>query len=294
MPGLLSYIIGAVLVIWTLQEIFRDLFQPSGAGMLSPFIGRTVFSVARRLRSLLSTAGPIAVLLVIASWTALLTVGFAMIYWPAFPSQFNNSGHEDSSPLGRFVTTIYFSLASLTTLGTGTLTPTAPIMRLLSALEALIGFGLVTASVSWIVLIYPALGRMRALARRTSTLMKACERTGIEVISGEIQGVLERLAMDVIRTRVDFIHFPLIYYFHADAEKASLPSSLVQLCEFATSGSSSERPERVRFSSAGLELALRDFATVLDDKFLHVHSDDPGVVFQAFAEDHLTRKKVKA
>jgi len=139
------------------------------------------------------------------------------------------------------------------------------------------------------VLLYPALGRVRTLARFTSILAMAEERTGVDVVSGDVQGLLGSLALDVIRTRVDLIHFPILYYFHSESHRASLSKSLPLLVRFAEQGSRPDSPERVRLSSATLRAALDDLAKLLGERFVREDPNDRDTVFRAYAEHHLTR-----
>ncbi|HEX4810142.1 MAG TPA: hypothetical protein VH325_14480 [Bryobacteraceae bacterium] len=291
MAGLWANLIGVTLVAWTLREIFIDLFQPSGAGDLSSLVGRQLFRVARRFPLMMPVAGPLSIVVVISSWPMLLAVGFALIYWPYFPQAFVGSAVNPQSTLGKFWSVLYFSLASLTTLAASGITPRGSWISVVSALESLIGTSLITASVTWIVLIYPALGRMRALARRASILLKAQEQTKIDVVSDDVEHLLGDLANGVIRTRVDFIHFPLIYYFHAGTDKASLAKSLIQLQRFADSAVADERPERVRLSAAVLKIALAEIAELLAKKFVRkADPRNPATVFHAMAKEHLEDK----
>jgi hypothetical protein len=92
----------------------------------------------------------------------------------------------------------------------------------------------------------------------------------------------------VIRTRIDFIHFPLIYYFRAVRERASLPGALGDLLNLAVHGCGEDRPPRVRLAAATLKAALEDFAEVLETRFLQTDTKDPAAVFAAFKRDHLT------
>ena len=69
---------------------------------------------------------------------------------------------------------LYLSLVTLVTLGYGDIVPTSDWLRILQQLEALTGFAIVTASLSWVISIYPALGRRRALANKAS-LIRASE-----------------------------------------------------------------------------------------------------------------------
>jgi hypothetical protein len=96
------------------------------------------------------------------------------------------------------------------------------------------------------------------------------------------------MAQDVIRTRIDFIHFPLIYYFYAVTERASLPDALSHLLNLAARGCGGDRPERVRLAAATLKGALEDFSEILASRFLRTDTKDSEAVFAAFKKDHLT------
>jgi hypothetical protein len=159
------------------------------------------------------------------------------------------------------------------------------------AVESLVGFSLVTASISWIVLIYPALGRMRVLARRAAILVKAQKETGIDVISEHSESLLSELTEAVIQTRVDLIHYPLIYYFHADAERASLALALLTVERMAQDAAKVEGASQIRLHAAMLDAAVRDLAKVLANRFVQANEDDPRAVFDAFAKDHLAGQK---
>jgi Ion channel len=285
--------LGLLIVCWTLREIFRDLFQPSGTGTLSSFLGKQIFELSKRFRPLMSVAGPLSVVVVIACWAILVAAGFALIYWARYPSAFNGTGGDKQDAFGRFWTVLYFSLSTMTTVGSGQLAPRSSWIRIIAALESLIGISLLTASITWIVLIYPALGRMRELARRATTLVKAQKKIGVDLISDDVQGLLGDLAQSVIRTRVDFIHYPLIYYFHADTEGTSLADSLRQLGHLAERASEDKRAEAVRLAAAVLNMALADVATVLNDKFVQVKDPkDPEEVFAAVGRNHLESEHI--
>jgi hypothetical protein len=279
-------VVGSIIIAVAVREIFRDLFQPSGSGALSSFVGRWVFQLARKLTFLMSIAGPLALVIVIGCWTFLLASGFALVYSSSYPEGFTIQD-EASRGFSEFVSLLAFSLASLTTVGTPDLVPKPDWIRLTVAVESLLGFSLVTASISWIVLIYPALGRMRSLARKSAILVKAQEKTGVGVVSKDAEALLSELTGEVIRTRVDLIHYPLIYYFHADAERASLALALLTIEKIAHDAGKLEEADQVRLQAAMLEAALGDMARVLAHRFVKANDEDIHAVFEAFAKDHL-------
>jgi hypothetical protein len=282
--------LGVLIVCWTLREVFTDLFQPSASGSLSSFLGKKIFQLSKRIRWMLASAGPLSIVVAISCWALLITLGFALIFWARFPEAFANTQTEHQDSVGRFWSVLYFSIAALTTLGSTEFTPKGNWIRIAAAIESLIGISLVTASITWIVLIYPALGRARTLARRASALVQAQQQTGVDVLSGNEEGLLTDLAQSVLRTQVDVIHFPLIYYFQSDMEGTALGHTLMMLDELAVRASDQNRPEAVRFAAALLRLSLEDLARILAEKFVHSsNADDPRAVFEAVARDHLGR-----
>ncbi len=86
---------GVLIVGFALQEVFRDLLHPTMTGTFSDYAGKAIFRLFRRSRSILSLAGPLALIVVIFGWTVLLGVGFALIYWSDFPNGF---GHKPDRP----------------------------------------------------------------------------------------------------------------------------------------------------------------------------------------------------
>lgn len=279
---------GISILMFALHEIFQDLFHPTQTGSLSEWIGRTTFHFFRRWPSILSVAGPLTIVTVVCCWAFLQALGFALIYWLGFPHDFVFP--NTAPPVGTgFWAMLYFSVQVMTTLGLGDLLPHPMWLRLLVSLEAFVGLAILTASVSSIVLIYPALARMRCLARRTDTLKRAAQKCGIDAISGGAEHLLSDLTIDVIRTRVDFIHFPVIYYFHADHRRSSLPHSLPDLLHLAEEGMKPNVHARVRFASAALQAALEDLATVLSRRFIQGDPSNPGAIFRTYAKDHVLR-----
>ena len=162
-------LLGTVLILVALRDIFQQLFHPSGGGSLSKSLMVIVWGLFRRVAvrrpALLSLAGPSILLTIIASWVALLAVGWALIYWPRMPEGVLLQTGLDPSRQGGFIDAFYLSLVTLATLGYGDITPTSGWLRVLGPLEALVGFGLLTASLTWLLSLYPTFERRQSLAR---------------------------------------------------------------------------------------------------------------------------------
>ena len=151
MPWWIS-LLGVPLIVAVLRDIFHTLWHPSGRGALSALVTTMVWRTLR-----VSGAAP-------RRWEGPLAC------WPSWAPGRDSSfsaGHSSTGPhveaafsyspglragtRSDFLDALYLSLVTLTTLGFGDIVPTAGWLRLATPLEALIGFGLLTAAVPWVL-----------------------------------------------------------------------------------------------------------------------------------------------
>src|SRR5674476_1033694 len=159
-------------------------------------------------------AGPLALLAVIIVWGTLAVVGWALLYWSSVPAGFVYAPGVAAGGTNRVVDALYISMVTMSTLGFGDIAPAAGWLRIVTPLEALFGFALLTVAVSWVLRIYPALTRRRVLAIRLSSLRRADVLAGLpNADSALLPGVLERLSTDIIQARVDLSEYSETYYF---------------------------------------------------------------------------------
>ena len=168
--------LGIALIAVVAHDVFDALFHHRGAGILSGAVMRTTWRGFRRAsvrrRSLLPLAGPFALVAVVAMWLVLLVTGWALVLWPHIIDGFRFDPGAASGE-ATLVDAVYVSLVTLATLGFGDITPASGWLKLVLPLEALIGLGLLTATVSWLLSIHPALSRRRSLAYEISLLRRA-------------------------------------------------------------------------------------------------------------------------
>ena len=96
--------------------------------------------------------------------------------------------------------------SNLTSLGYGDIVATGDLLRFLGPLETLIGLGLLTASISWILLLYRVLSDYRSLSHEISLLSdaKQASGTGLASIEAPIAArVLADLTSRVVVVRDD-------------------------------------------------------------------------------------------
>ncbi|MET0473624.1 MAG: two pore domain potassium channel family protein [Mycobacterium sp.] len=151
-------------------------------------------------------------------------------------------------------------------------------------LEALFGFMLLTAAVSWVLQIYPALHRRRVLALQLSTLREARRAQPHLKIESIPTNVLTGLASAIVEARNDFTQYGATYYFRDLETDASLAFSLRYAAQLAEEADGSARP-RTCMAGALISAAVDSLAGLLDEEFLRLGGDTAAVI-RAYAADH--------
>jgi hypothetical protein len=279
-------LVGAGLVMITLRDLFHTLWHPTRHGGLSRLVMTTLWRLARRLRArrrVVGLVGPLAMVTVVGMWAATVVLGWAVIYWPHMPGAFAFSPGSEAAQEPALLDSVYLSLVLVATLGLGDIAPGEGWLRLVSPLESLVGFALLTATVSWVLEIYPALTRRRVLAVRLAVLRGSDPATRqIDCTAGAL--LLDGLATEVVRVRIDFTQYAEAYYFHDGEDRSSLAVMIGYASTLARRGQAARRPE-VRLAGDLLAGALKDLAAVLDRRFLHT-GGTPAEIFAAYAADH--------
>ncbi|WP_026533225.1 potassium channel family protein [Arthrobacter sp. H41] len=279
-------VLGILVIGAGLLEVFQTLLHPAGKGLLSRRCAGAVWKAVRLLgHRATSLAGPLAAVTVILFWALLQIGGWALIYYPHIPEGFSYSAGIDEARYGDFPEAVYVSSVVLTTLGLGDVVAIDPLIRLALPFEALTGFGLLTAAVSWFMQIYPALARRRALAIRLSILDESEFAKQLpELETATSTRALDSLASDIVQIRVDFTQTAESYYFRESTARTSLAASLSYAVDMSRAALASDRHDVVLAGSV-LEGSLEDLASFLRLEFL---SAEEGVdeTFAAYAASH--------
>ncbi len=216
-------VLGAGLILLMLIDVFSTLLYPHGTGPVGRGIMRGFWLVSRKLRGRGSfIAAPLAMAAVIGMWASLAAIGWALIYLPHLPNGFvPGPGVPEHSD---FAEALYISLVTLSTVGFGDIVPAHPLLRLVVALQAVTGFGLLTATVTWILQTYPALNRRRTLAHQLNLFREAAGPAGVLSLEPRhAAGLLESMAGNVASVSIDLLAFHETYYFR-EVEPARLPA----------------------------------------------------------------------
>ena len=189
--------LGAVLAVALIVVVFIDTFE----AMILPRRVRHGYRLARlfyrsawllcrglaRLlpagrwrQGLLGIFGPLSLFVLVGVWAAGLITGFALLHWSMGTALSLPATADDS-----FVTYLYFSGTTFFTLGYGDVVPTGTWGRMLSVVEAGIGFGFLAVVISYLPVLY------QAFSRREIAISLLDARAGSPPSAGEL---LRRLA----------------------------------------------------------------------------------------------------
>jgi hypothetical protein len=260
--------------------------------MITRRVVRGIAALARRKPGRSGTlgllVGPISYIAVIATWAGLLTVGWALVFWPQLPQGFHFDSGLDPAKHSGFLDALYVSLVNLTSLGYGDISPAASLLRLLGPVETLFGLGLLTASISWLLSIYGAISRRDSLAHEVHLAKQAEERLGEKLADSdpELLGtLLASYSEQLIRIRRDLIHFPIVHYFRTEDEERALAGLLPFLGSLVDEAGEDGRPHSLRVRAEILRQAIDDFAETLRRR-LRMEGESTDETLRHYQSDH--------
>ena len=279
---------GTGMIVLMAVDVFHTLLYPQGMGPVCRMIMRGFWLLSRGFSDRVSpVAAPMGMAAVIGAWACLSIMGWALIYLPHLPVGFVYSQgvpqHADLSEA------VYLSMVSLSTVGYGEIVPATPWLRFVMASQAVTGFGLLTATVAWILQTYPALSRRRSLAHDLNLFREAAGPLGVSALEPRhVTELLESLARSVSTVSIDLLAFNETYYFKEAKQRGSLPATLTYAQQLASEAQGSANAD-LRFAGCMLHAALDDLAEVLRGRFGH-SGPTSSAVFQSYETHHRHRR----
>lgn len=275
--NVVAVIVGTVVVIWVIASAVRTVVIPRperstlGWGIFVATRGVAHF-IAHRFRSrdrrerILGAFPPVTLVAYPAVWSVGIVLGFALVFWGL-----------DITP---FSAALVLSASSLTTLGFATADSDG--LRLVAAIEALLGLGIVALMISFLPTIYGTFSRREVAAGRMSIRAGEPARPIDYLVRMHRIGGLHQLDDRWSSWEDWFVElgethttFPQLIFFRSQrptrtwlgaAETALDTAAIITACRLAPDHGQTQTMIRAGF------LALNEIAD-----FLHVaHDPDPG------------------
>ncbi len=231
---------GALLLLFVVYDVYATILHARGrSGPLSETIYRVVwrgtrllaarFERGRRHRTL-NAIGPILLPLMIVAYILLLIIAFALVYLPRMPAQFTVAPPSVTVP---WVDSLYFSGSTLVTVGYGDIAPHTALMRVVALVEGASGFALISLGVTYLITVYGALERKRAIAlsfyHQADEGADAAGFIAHHFVAGRFYGleaIMRTAARDLQETLESHFEHPVIHYFHPAEIHKSFPRVL--------------------------------------------------------------------
>lgn len=219
-------VVGSALILMTLTDIYLTvLYTRAGASLVSFRLYHVVWRLFRRAArarperkdAILSFSGPTLLVVVVAFWFLALLIGFALVLWPALGSAIQAS--QGPTPTD-FATALYYSGYGQTTLGTGDIVPKTGVYRLLLVLQSMIGFSVLTLTLTYFMSVYNALQRRNsfaiALHHQTGGTDDAVDLLARLGAGGTLTGArqeIDSMAREVVQLFVSHQNYPILHFF---------------------------------------------------------------------------------
>jgi hypothetical protein len=237
-------LIGLLLILIIFQDAFETVILPRRVSRrlrLTRIFYFTTWGAwslpARKLQSLdrretlLSYYGPLSLIMLIALWAVMLILGFALLQW-AFGSAMHAQGAIT------FGTDLYMSGTTFFTLGLGDVTPISSVARLITVLEAGVGFAFLALVIGYLPVIYQSFSRrevgismMDAHAGSPPSAMELLRRHKGGEVMGELVEHLhtwENWSADILESHLSY---PLLIFYRSQHDRESWLATLTTILD---------------------------------------------------------------
>ena len=237
-------IVGALVVVWILNDVFQSVAVPRPTPGLRPttILARFTWPAWRALAERRPTAGrerllaqyaPLLLVTLLGVWILGLLFGYGLLFH-AMRSQIK-------PPPEDLFAAMYFAGTSLLTVGFGDVVALEPAARALSIVAATSGLGVVALSISFIFSLFANFQRREALVV-TLDQRAGAPPSGVRLLEtmatlrmrdeiGPLFGDWERWAGEVLDTHVSY---PILAYFRSTHDAESWIGALGAMLDAAT------------------------------------------------------------
>lgn len=234
MLGVLERIVGAILVLAVMVDVFLAVLYARvgtrglarfGTGVISERVATYAWRAFRAMGTrgkrtnddLLSFAAPVIVILFLAVWVAMLTLGSAMLLHPSLGTGIRASSGPTPTD---FFTAFLIAGGNISTMGAAGYLPRTGLLRVEYVVNALTGLSILTLTLTYLMQVYTTLQRRNTLAFKID-VMAGSTGDAADLIAGlGVDGhfsagytQLAELGAEVVAQKEAYQFYPVLFYF---------------------------------------------------------------------------------
>jgi hypothetical protein len=223
---------------------------------------------SNRREGFLSFYGPLALILLLVLWAGSLIMGFALLHWTCGSHLFDPDG-----PAG-FGTDVYMSGTTFFTLGLGDVTPSDALERVVTVIEAGMGFGILALVISYLPILYQAFSRrevnislLDARAGSPPSAVELLRRYGQSENLSELGTLLQSWEIWAAELMESHLSYPSLAYFRSQHEHQSWVAGLatiLDVCALVMVGIDGVPLQSARLTFAIARHAAVDLSQIFD------------------------------
>ena len=235
---------GVFLLALVFYDVYATILRATKRpGPISEYLNRTLWWTATRITKkldrrwrhrVLTGIGPLMLPLLITLLILFLVSGFALLYSSHLESDFKGG-------MGNWLEVIYFSGITLLTVGFGDIVPLTGATRMLVLLEGASGITVISLGVTYLLTVYSALERKRAVALSFyHQAGKGADVPGFITLHFargrfyDFTDTLKTATRDLQELLESHLEHPVIHYFHPLEVYKGLPRVIFVMLETIT------------------------------------------------------------
>lgn len=238
--NILLLILGILIQIIVIVDIFKTVIYINGGGFLSGFASRAIWKLFFTLAKgdarnrILNLCGSLIMLFLLFMWINLIWLSYSLIYISDFNSVINNATNSPAGNLDK----IYFVGYTLTSLGNGDFSAGSDAWQIITNVVGMNSLVFISLGIAYLIPVLEAVIDKRTLAVHINKLGSS----PVEIIMNGFNGEnfdplyqrfygLENL---IIKHGERHLAYPILHYFHSNRRDHALTLSLAMLDEAIT------------------------------------------------------------